>query len=122
MVTKMRKMRTDDPATNPQMRVDAVPDRGRRVVVSNDPRPAAQARKADAKPAPAPAPRRDPIKDAQDVTSARRDEAIATIGQAWRNPRKPAQAKAPGDKLRQPKPDARQTAHDAIRNAYKGGQ
>ncbi|KAF0283008.1 hypothetical protein BA898_05760 [Spiribacter roseus] len=107
------------------MRIDALPTQGRKVTVSNDPRPrpAAQ-RKPHTTPADTrrplgktdSAPKRTVMDDARDRTAAKRDEAIATIGQAWRNPRKPAQAKAPGDKL---KPDARQAAHDAIKGAYR---
>jgi len=86
-------MRHDVPDTNPKMRIDALPDRGRRVVVSNDPRPAAK-RKADTNPTslttttkPQPK-RRDPIKDARDKTAARRDAALAQIRKQFKGGRK----------------------------------
>lgn len=74
----MRKMRDDNPETNPLLRIDALPTKGRKVTVSNDPRPAAK-RKADTKPAPAPAPKRTVMDDARDRTAAKRDEAIAQM-------------------------------------------
>jgi len=70
----MRKMRHDVPETNPRLHIDALPSQGRRVVVSNDPRPAAK-QKADT----APAPKRTKLDDARARTSARRDEALAQI-------------------------------------------
>ena len=88
----MKVMRHDIPETNPRLRIDALPSQGRRVVVSNDPRPAAK-RKADTKPTAVttptrPQPRRDPIKDARDRTSARRDAALARIRNRYQEARK----------------------------------
>ena len=87
-------MRSDNPSTNPAIRFDGElpPRRGRRVVVSNDPRPAAK-RKADTKPTAVttptrPQPRRDPVRDAKDVTNAKRDEAIAQIRKQFKGSRK----------------------------------
>ena len=87
-------MRSDNPSTNPAIRFDGElpPRRGRRVVVSNDPRPAAK-RKADTKPTAVttptrPQPRRDPIRDAKDKTAARRDEALAQIRKQFKGGRK----------------------------------
>ena len=70
----MRHFRTDRPDTNPRLHIDALPSQGRRVTVSNDPRPAAK-QKADT----APAPKRTKLDDAKDRTTARRDEALARI-------------------------------------------
>ncbi len=78
----MRKMRHDVPDTNPKMRIDALPDRGRRVVVSNDPRPAAK-QKADT----APAPKRTKLDDAKDRTAARRDAALADVRDQYKRNR-----------------------------------
>ena len=87
----MRQIRFDNPKSTPQMRVDALPKQGRRVTVSNDPRPAAK-RKADTKPTAVTTPtqpkRRDPIKDARDRTSARRDAALARIRNRYQEARK----------------------------------
>jgi len=91
----MRQMRSDNPSTNPAIRFDGElpPRRGRRVTVSNDPRPAAK-RKADTNPTslttltrPQPK-RRDPIKDAKDKTAAHRDEALARIRNRYQEARK----------------------------------
>ena len=91
MVTPMRQIRFDNPKSNPQMRVDALPDRGRRVTVSNDPRPATK-RKVDAKPTTLTTPtqpkRRNPIEDARDRTAAHRDEALAQIRKQFKGGRK----------------------------------
>ena len=78
-------MRFDDPATNPAIRFDGElpPRRGRRVVVSNDPRPAAK-QKADT----APAPKRTKLDDAKDRTTARRDAALAVIRDQHKNARR----------------------------------
>ena len=70
----MKSFRTDAPRTNPRLHIDALPSHGRRVTVSNDPRPAAK-RKADT----APAPKRTKLDDAKDRTTARRDAALAGI-------------------------------------------
>ena len=89
----MRQIRFDNPKSNPQMRVDALPKQGRRVTVSNDPRPAAK-RKADTKPTAVTTPtrpqpkRRDPIKDARDRTAAHRDEALERIRKQFKGGRK----------------------------------
>jgi len=88
----MRKMRHDVPETNPRLHIDALPSQGRRVVVSNDPRPAAK-QKADS-PRPTaltttqPQPKRDPVRDAKDVTAAHRDEALARIRNRYQEGRK----------------------------------
>jgi len=88
-------MRFDIPSTNPAIRFDGElpPRRGRRVVVSNDPRPATK-RKADS-PRPTslttptePQPKRDPVRDAKDVTAAHRDEALARIRNRYQEARK----------------------------------
>jgi len=89
----MRQMRFDNPSTNPAIRFDGeLPPRpGRRVTVSNDPRPAAK-RKVDAKPTTLTTPtqpkRRDAIKDARDRTAARRDAALARIRNRYQEARK----------------------------------
>ena len=83
MVTMMRKMRHDVPDTNPRLHIDALPTHGRRVVVSNDPRPAAK-QKADT----APAPKRTKLDDAKDRTTARRDEALERIRKQFKGGRK----------------------------------
>ena len=81
----MRQMRSDNPSTNPAIRFDGElpPRRGRRVVVSNDPRPAAK-QKADT----APAPKRTKLDDAKDRTSARRDAALAGIRDQFKTARR----------------------------------
>ena len=85
MVTMMRKMRHDVPDTNPRLHIDALPTQGRRVVVSNDPRPRPAAKqKADT----APAPKRTKLDDAKDRTTARRDEALARIRKQFKGGRK----------------------------------
>ena len=89
----MRQMRFDNPSTNPAIRFDGkLPPRpGRRVTVSNDPRPAV---KRDTKPTSLTTPtkpqpkRRDPIKDARDRTAARRDAALARIRNRYQEARK----------------------------------
>ena len=89
----MRQMRFDNPSTNPAIRFDGeLPPRpGRRVTVSNDPRPAV---KRDTKPTSLTTPtkpqpkRRDPIKDARDRTAAHRDEALAQIRNRYQEARK----------------------------------
>ena len=88
----MRQIRFDNPKSNPRLHIDALPSHGRRVTVSNDPRPAAK-RKADTKPTAVttptrPQPRRDPIRDAKDKTAARRDEALAQIRKQFKGSRK----------------------------------
>jgi len=89
----MRKMRHDVPETNPRLHIDALPSQGRRVVVSNDPRPAAKQKADSPRPTalttPArPQPKRDPVRDAKDVTNAKRDEAIAQIRKQFKEARK----------------------------------
>ena len=72
----MKSFRTDAPRTNPRLHIDALPTQGRRVVVSNDPRPRPAAKqKADT----APAPKRTKLDDAKDRTTARRDAALAAV-------------------------------------------
>ena len=93
MVTMMRKMRHNVPDTNPRLHIDALPTQGRRVVVSNDPRPRPAAkRKVDAKPTTLTTPtqpkRRNPIEDARDRTAAHRDEALAQIRKQFKGGRK----------------------------------
>jgi len=81
----MRQMRFDNPSTNPAIRFDGElpPRRGRRVTVSNDPRPAAKQKADSPRPTALTTPtqpkRRDPIRDAQDRTAARRDAALAAV-------------------------------------------
>ena len=87
----MRQMRSDNPSTNPAIRFDGElpPRRGRRVTVSDDPRPAA---KRDTKPTSLTTPtqpkRRNPIRDARDRTAAHRDEALAQIRNRYQEARK----------------------------------
>jgi len=114
-------MRHDIPETNPRLRIDALPSQGRRVVVSNDPRPRPAAKqKADT----APAPKRTKLDDAKDRTAARRDAALAGI----RGQHKTARRGFNRDDLRQgpTKADAQPTpgttaadAAEAIRNAHR---
>ena len=81
----MKVMRHDIPETNPRLRIDALPSQGRRVVVSNDPRPAAK-QKTDT----APAPKRTKLDDAKDRTAARRDAALAAVRDQHKNARRGA--------------------------------
>ena len=81
----MRTFRSDNPASNPRLRYDGqLPKPGRRVVVSNTPDPV----KRDSPCPTKPQPKRDPVRDAKDVTNAKRDEAIAQIRKQFKGSRK----------------------------------
>ena len=79
----MKVMRTDDPKTNPAIRVDGLPDKGRRVYEGWAPKIDAAPKRTTTKAAPV-AKRRTALDDARDRTAAKRDEAIAQVRRRWK--------------------------------------
>ena len=107
----MKHFRTDDPKSNPTLKVDA----------KRRPRRDHRAIRADAA---------DPIRDAKDRTAARRDAALASIRDQHKNARRGYNranlSEGPSKPQAAPKPAmdadaARQAAHDAIRGAARKG-
>ena len=107
----MKHFRTDDPKSNPTLKVDA----------KRRPRRDHRAVRADAA---------DPIRDAKDVTAARRDAALAAVRSqhmtARRGYNRADLSEGPSKPQAAPKPAmdadaARQAAHDAIRGAARKG-
>ena len=101
----MKQIRFDDPKSNPSLKVDA----------KRQPRCDHRALRADAA---------DPIRDAQDVTSARRDAALAAVRDQHKTARRGFNRDGPSKPDAAPKPamdadSARQAAHDAIRGAAR---
>jgi len=86
----MRTFRSDNPASNPRLRYDGqLPKQGRRVVVSNTPDPVKRdSPRPTALTTTQPQPKRDPVRDAKDVTNAKRDEAIAQIRKQFKGSEK----------------------------------